>query len=117
MRSATCRIVLVSTASAPGRIDRMGPGFYNLPRIPLTNFPFTMPPMATDAHCPVFGPAVPFPYAPGRAYTPPDAPKQQLAERHEVLGIDRAVIIQASFHDTDNRAMVDAVAVPGGFCR
>src|SRR3954468_13452438 len=117
MRSATCRILLVWTPPAPGRIDRMGPGFYNLPRIPLTNFPFTMPPMATDAHCHVFGPAATFPYAPGRAYTPTDAPKQQLAELHEVLGIDRAVIVQASCHGTDNRAMLDAIAARGGCCR
>src|SRR3954452_17351778 len=114
MRSATCRIVLVSTASAPGRIDRMGPGFYNLPRIPLTNFPFTMPLMATDAHCHVFGPAATFPYAPERAYTPADAPKQRLAELHDALGIERGVIVQPSCHGTDNRAMLDAIAAGDG---
>ena len=66
--------------------------------------------MATDAHCHVFGPAATFPYAPGRAYTPADAPKQRLAELHKALGIERAVIVQASCHGTDNRAMLDAIA-------
>ena len=70
--------------------------------------------MATDAHCHVFGPAATFPYAPGRAYTPADAPKQRLAELHKALGIERAVIVQASCHGTDNRAMLDAIAAGGG---
>jgi len=70
--------------------------------------------MATDAHCHVFGPAAIFPYAPDRAYTPADAPKQRLAELHNRLGIERAVIVQASCHGTDNRAMLDAIAASGG---
>jgi predicted TIM-barrel fold metal-dependent hydrolase len=76
-----------------------------------------MPPLATDAHCHVFGPAASFPYAPGRAYTPDDAPKRRLAELHKTLGIERAVIVQASCHGTDNRAMLDAIAASGGRCR
>jgi predicted TIM-barrel fold metal-dependent hydrolase len=73
-----------------------------------------MPPMACDAHCHVFGPAARFPYAAGRAYTPPDAPKERLAALHTILGIERAVIVQASCHGTDNRAMLDAIAASGG---
>jgi predicted TIM-barrel fold metal-dependent hydrolase len=76
-----------------------------------------MPPMATDAHCHVFGPAATFPYATGRAYTPADAPKHQLAELHNTLGIERAVIVQASCHGSDNRAMLDAIAARDGRCR
>jgi len=70
--------------------------------------------MACDAHCHVFGPAARFPYAPGRAYTPPDAPKERLAALHAILGIERAVIVQASCHGTDNDAMLDAIAGSGG---
>ena len=70
--------------------------------------------MACDAHCHVFGPAATFPYATGRAYTPPDAPKERLAALHTILGIERAVIVQASCHGTDNRAMLDAIATSGG---
>jgi 2-pyrone-4,6-dicarboxylate lactonase len=70
--------------------------------------------MACDAHCHVFGPAATFPYAPNRAYTPQDAPKERLAALHQVLRIERAVIVQASCHGTDNRAMLDAIAHSGG---
>ena len=73
-----------------------------------------MPPLACDAHCHVFGPAATFPYAPDRTYTPPDAPKERLSALHAILGIERAVIVQASCHGTDNRAMLDAIATSGG---
>jgi 2-pyrone-4,6-dicarboxylate lactonase len=75
---------------------------------------FTLPPLATDTHCHVFGPAARFPYAPARAYTPADAPKEQLAALHKTLGIERAVIVQASCHGTDNRAMLDGIAASPG---
>ncbi len=75
---------------------------------------FKMPALACDAHCHVFGPAAKFPYAADRAYTPPDAPKERLAALHKILGIERAVIVQASCHGTDNRAMLDAIATSGG---
>jgi 2-pyrone-4,6-dicarboxylate lactonase len=84
------------------------------PPDPQTKVPlFKMPPLSCDAHCHVFGPAAKFPYAPDRAYTPPDAPKQQLAVLHNILGIQRCVIVQASCHGTDNRAMLDAIATSG----
>jgi 2-pyrone-4,6-dicarboxylate lactonase len=75
---------------------------------------YVAPAMACDAHCHVFGPAATFPYAPNRAYTPQDAPKERLAALHQVLRIERAVIVQASCHGTDNRAMLDAIAHSGG---
>jgi predicted TIM-barrel fold metal-dependent hydrolase len=71
---------------------------------------FKLPPGATDAHCHVFGPAAKFPYAPNRRYTPPDAPKEMLAALHAHLGVERTVIVQASCHGSDNRAMLDAIA-------
>jgi 2-pyrone-4,6-dicarboxylate lactonase len=71
---------------------------------------FKLPKGACDAHCHVFGPAARFPYAPNRRYTPEDAPKETLAALHEFLGIDRAVIVQASCHGKDNAAMLDALA-------
>jgi 2-pyrone-4,6-dicarboxylate lactonase len=71
---------------------------------------FTPPPLTCDAHCHIFGPASVFPYAPDRRYTPEDAPKEDLAALHHDLGIDRAVIVQASCHGSDNRAMLDAIA-------
>lgn len=71
---------------------------------------FKLPPGACDAHNHVFGPAAKFPYAPERRYTPEDAPKEALAALHALLGIERAVIVQASCHGKDNRAMLDAIA-------
>lgn len=85
------------------------------PPDPHTKVPrFKMPALACDAHCHVFGPAAKFPYAADRAYTPPDAPKERLAALHKILGIERAVIVQASCHGTDNRATLDAIAASGG---
>jgi 2-pyrone-4,6-dicarboxylate lactonase len=75
---------------------------------------FHPPARACDAHCHVFGPAARFPYAPDRSYTPPDAPKENLVALHRILGIERAVIVQASCHGSDNRATLDAIASSGG---
>jgi predicted TIM-barrel fold metal-dependent hydrolase len=75
---------------------------------------FKLPPGACDAHCHVFGPAARFPYAPSRRYTPQDAPREALAALHAHLGVERAVIVQASCHGTDNRAMLDAIATAPG---
>jgi len=69
-----------------------------------------LPAGAWDAHCHVFGPAAVFPYAEDRSYTPPDAPFETLRALHDHLGISRGVIVQASCHGTDNRAMLDAIA-------
>ncbi len=71
---------------------------------------FKLPPGATDAHCHVFGPGNVFPYSPNRRYTPEDAPKETLRALHDYLGIDRAVIVQASCHGFDNAAMMDCLA-------
>jgi len=69
-----------------------------------------LPEGGCDAHCHIFGPAARFPYHPKRSYTPPDAPLADLVRLHETLGLDRAVIVQATCHGTDNSAMLDAIA-------
>jgi 2-pyrone-4,6-dicarboxylate lactonase len=70
---------------------------------------FVAPRLACDAHCHVFGPADKFPFAEGRTYTPPDAPFEALQKLHGILGIERAVIVQATCHGTDNSATLDAI--------
>ena len=75
------------------------------------------PPGACDSHCHIFGPGDRFPYAPGRRYTPPDAPKEKLRSLHAHLGLSRAVLVQASCHGSDNRAMLDAIASSRGAWR
>ena len=78
---------------------------------------YRMPPGACDAHCHVFGPADRFPYAPDRAYTPPDAPYEDLVRLHRVLGVERAVIVHASCHGSDMRVTLDGIARSGGAMR
>ena len=78
---------------------------------------YRVPPGACDAHCHVFGPADRFPYAPDRAYTPPDAPYEDLVRLHRVLGVERAVIVHASCHGSDMRVTLDAIARSGGAVR
>ena len=75
---------------------------------------FQLPKGATDAHCHVFGPRDFFPYHPDARYWPPDNGKYELKKLHDHLGIDRAVIVQASCHGIDNRAMLDAIATSNG---
>ena len=70
---------------------------------------FQLPPGSVDAHCHVFGPGAQFPYAPERKYTPCDASWQQLFALRDHLGFDKNVIVQATCHGADNRALVDAL--------
>ncbi|WP_256644419.1 amidohydrolase family protein [Stenotrophomonas sp. 9(2022)] len=78
---------------------------------------FVPPPGAVDAHCHVFGPGDVFPYAPERKYTPCDAGKAQLFALRDFLGFSRTVIVQATCHGADNRALVDALQASGGLAR
>jgi len=78
---------------------------------------FKLPPGSVDAHCHVFGPGAQFPYAPERKYTPCDASKEQLFALRDHLGFDRNVIVQATCHGADNRALVDALHASAGRAR
>ncbi|MFF0298444.1 amidohydrolase family protein [Kitasatospora sp. NPDC004614] len=76
-----------------------------------------LPAGAVDAHCHVFGPAAQFPYAPERKYTPCDASAEQLFALRDHLGFARNVIVQATCHGADNRALLDALHRSGGRAR
>lgn len=78
---------------------------------------FALPEGAVDAHCHVFGPGEQFPYAPERKYTPCDASADQLFALRDHLGFDRNVIVQATCHGADNRALVDALRRSDGRAR
>jgi 2-pyrone-4,6-dicarboxylate lactonase len=78
---------------------------------------FRLPAGAVDAHCHVFGPAERFAFAPQRRYTPCDASCQQLFALRDRLGIARNVVVQATCHGADNRAMVDALLQSEGRAR
>ena len=64
---------------------------------------------AVDCHAHICGPATQFPYAQERIYTPPDATLENYDSLLEMLGIDRAVLVQPSVYGTDNRAMLAAL--------
>jgi 2-pyrone-4,6-dicarboxylate lactonase len=78
---------------------------------------FRAPPGAVDAHCHVFGPGAAFPFAPERKYTPCDASKDHLWALRDYLGFERSVIVQATCHGADNRAVLDALRASGGRAR
>jgi 2-pyrone-4,6-dicarboxylate lactonase len=82
---------------------------------PDTRRPRFQPPAgACDAHCHIFGPGEKYPYAADRTYTPPDAPLSRFKELQSILGLSRAVLVNASCHGTDNTVIVDAIAQSGG---
>ncbi len=78
---------------------------------------FRLPEGAVDAHCHVFGPGAEFPFAPERKYTPCDASKAQLFALRDHLGFARNVIVQATCHGSDNRALLDACLASEGRAR
>lgn len=89
-----------------------------LPFHPNPSRPAYRPPAgAVDAHCHVFGPEAQFPYAPERKYTPCDASKDQLFALRDFLGFSRNVVVQATCHGKDNRALVDALKASNGLAR
>ena len=91
----------------------MSPGY--IPFHPNPSKPKYKPPAgAVDAHNHVFGPEAKFPFAPTRKYTPCDAPKEKLFALHDFLGFEKAVIVQATCHNTDNRALIDALVTSNG---
>ena len=87
--------------------------FHQNPKTP----DFVLPAGAVDAHCHVFGPSADFPYAPERKYTPCDAGKDVLFALRDHLGFSRNVIVQATCHGKDNRAVVDACLAAGDKAR
>jgi 2-pyrone-4,6-dicarboxylate lactonase len=78
---------------------------------------YVPPAGAVDAHCHVFGPGDVFPFAPERKYTPCDASYEQLFALRDFLGFSRNVVVQATCHGADNRAMVDALHRSNGLAR
>lgn len=100
-------------ASGGFTTDRDWLPFHAAPRRPH----FAPPAGAVDAHCHVFGPGAQFPYVPERRYTPCDAPKEKLFGLRDYLGFERNVIVQATCHGADNRALVDALRAARGRAR
>jgi len=82
---------------------------------PNTKVPaYKAPAGACDAHCHIFGPGDVYPYAADRSYTPPDAPLSRFKELQATLGLERAVLVNASCHGDDNTVIIDAIAQSSG---
>ena len=69
----------------------------------------TLPSFACDTHAHVLGPASRYDYSPARVYTPPDCLINDYRPMLDVLGVNRAVLVQPSVYGTDNSAMLDAM--------
>jgi len=76
-----------------------------------------VPAKACDSHAHVFGPQDKYLYDPGRGYTPPEAPYGAYRAMLDVLGVERACLVQPSVHGTDNAAMLDAISEADGAFR
>lgn len=68
-----------------------------------------IPAGACDCHAHVFD-AARYPYQATRAYTPPDNGVDRLLALHDALGLARGVVVQASVHGADSRAVLDAAS-------
>jgi 2-pyrone-4,6-dicarboxylate lactonase len=87
---------------------------YCYPPDPNTRKPtFTPPPNACDTHFHIFGPPESFPFVSTHEYTPPAAPLEHYLKMIEIIGIERAVVVQPSVHGLDNSATLDAIAKSG----
>ena len=85
---------------------------------PDTRIPAYKPPKGTvDTHCHIFGPVSRYPYSEGRPYTPPEAPLAALRGLDAKLGIDRAVLVNATVYGRNNEIILDAIAQGNGAYR
>ena len=64
-----------------------------------------------DCHAHVCGPQSRYPYAANRLYTPHDALPADYRRMLDSLGLERGVLVQPSIYGTDNRALLDALAL------
>ena len=72
-----------------------------------------LPALACDTHLHVFGDPRRYPLSPARGYTPHLCSLGQYRALMQVLGVERAVLVQPSVYGTDNSAMLDALEEAG----
>ncbi len=78
---------------------------------------FALPEEACDTHMHVFGPVDRYPHVPHPHYTVPPGELSHYRRLMERLALQRFVIVQPSFYGTDNRCLLDALAVSGDAAR
>ena len=72
-----------------------------------------LPRHSADCHMHVLGPFERYPLAAERAYNVPEAPLAAHERMQRQVGLERTVLVQASGHGYDNRAMLAALAQLG----
>jgi hypothetical protein len=103
-------MVLIPAATAQDTEPKKEPPMIAGPD-PDTKTPsFKLPRGAIDTHTHIFGPASKYPFAADRTYSAPEAPLSMFRDVHAKIGCDRAVIVNATIHGTDNRVVTDATA-------
>jgi 2-pyrone-4,6-dicarboxylate lactonase len=85
-------------------------GYHNNPTEPKLK----LPALSCDAHFHILGPKARFPFDAKSPYTPFDAPKDVLVDRHMFLGIERGVVVQSAAHGFDHSAAADFLADHAG---
>lgn len=78
---------------------------------------FKAPPLASDCHFHVFGPAERYAYGSDLRYAPPLAPLGDYLALAQRLGLERFVFVQPSAYGRDNACMLDAMREVGAKCR
>jgi predicted TIM-barrel fold metal-dependent hydrolase len=71
------------------------------------NQDFKIPPLACDCHIHVFGDPGRYPPSPRRLYTPTAAPLDEYRKVAAAMGLERAVLVQASAYGADNSLILD----------
>lgn len=72
-----------------------------------------LPRLACDSHAHICGPASRYAYCDKRVYTPTDCLLPAYRAMLDVLGVERAVLVQPSFYAADNRVLVEALKEGG----
>jgi len=72
-----------------------------------------LPPFSCDSQFHVFGPQDRYPIRVGAAYEMPTATIEKALELHQILGIQRGVIVQATTYGVDHQVVLDGLAYAG----
>jgi 2-pyrone-4,6-dicarboxylate lactonase len=85
-----------------------------LPFDPLPRAPRPLPPAGScDSQFHVLGPEDRYPPRPGAAYVMPSATWQAAKKMHDVLGIERGIVVQPTTYGADHAATIDGLAALG----
>ena len=76
-----------------------------------------LPARSCDTHAHIMGPKAKYEYSPARIYTPPDCLLADYLHMLDMLGVERAVLVQPSVYGTDNTVMLEAMKTAGNRLR